>query len=73
MAECERGTGNAFFTLRLWRERLADNQFEWRGELRSIPDGHTHYFRGWSGLLALLKTALAGYGVRDENSHESNS
>ena len=46
------------FTLRLWPEALGDGQFEWRGQVRHLASGETHYFREWPVLVAFLQDAL---------------
>lgn len=47
------------FTLRLWREWLNDEQFEWRGEVRNTSNGEIHYFRDWRMLSHILPGMLA--------------
>lgn len=47
------------FTLRVWQEELGDGQTEWRGQLRHVNSGETHYFREWSRLISLLIALLS--------------
>ena len=42
------------FTVRVWREELAENQYEWRGKVLHIASGEAFYFRQWSELASLL-------------------
>jgi hypothetical protein len=47
-------------TLRLWREWLDNEQFEWRGELKNTSTGEIRYFRDsaslYRAMLALLES-----------------
>ena len=42
------------FTVRVWREELAENQHEWRGRVQHIITGEAYYFRGWPEMVSLL-------------------
>lgn len=42
------------FTVRLWSEAMGDDRVEWRGQVRYVTSGETHYFRDWSTLVALF-------------------
>jgi hypothetical protein len=46
------------FTVRLWAEDLGDGQAEWRGKVEHVTSGEAHYFRDWSGLVAMLVAML---------------
>jgi hypothetical protein len=48
-----------FFTVRFWQEDLGQGVTEWRGQLRHVSTGETHYFRDWQTFLTLLLTQLA--------------
>lgn len=43
-----------FFSVRVWREDLGENQHEWRGRVQHIASGEAFYFRQWSELVSLL-------------------
>ena len=51
------------FTLRLWQEEAGDGQVEWRGRVQALPEGETHYFRAWSGLVERLEVMLHAAAV----------
>jgi hypothetical protein len=42
------------FAVRVWREDLGDDCFEWRGQVRHMLSGETHYFRDWQSLTAFF-------------------
>jgi hypothetical protein len=46
------------FTVRVWREELGDDQFEWRGKVQQVDTGEAFYFREWRGVIAYLKIWL---------------
>ena len=46
------------FTVRLWAEKVGDDQFEWRGKVQHLPGGDVHYFRDWSVLINHLVKML---------------
>lgn len=46
------------FTIRLWPEEIDAGQFEWRGEVKKIASGQTHYFRDWQTLVHLMTQML---------------
>lgn len=48
------------FTLRLWREMLDDDRFEWRGRVEFVETGEIHYFREDATVLSWLSTHFAG-------------
>ncbi len=52
------------FTVRLWAEPAAHESTEWRGQLRLISSGETHYFRDWQSMLALLRSLLPDVDLR---------
>ena len=47
------------FTLRVWREQIDQNAYEWRGEVKNTLTGEIRYFRNaaslYDSLLALLE------------------
>jgi len=47
------------FSVRVWREELAENQHEWRGKVQHVASGEASYFRDWDGLLMYLKEMLS--------------
>ncbi len=51
------------FLVRLWREQLEPERFEWRGELKCIQSGEVRYFRSAAALhramLAMLEAPEA--------------
>ena len=42
------------FSVRVWREELAENQHEWRGKVQHVASGEVYYFRQWSELASLM-------------------
>ena len=46
------------FTVRVWREELADEQHEWRGKVQHVNSGEAFYFRRWSELGVRLEAWL---------------
>ena len=46
------------FTVRVWREELAENRWEWRGKVQRVDNGEAFYFRRWSDLIAHLEQWL---------------
>ena len=40
------------FTVRVWREELAEDQLEWRGKVQHVSSGEAFYFRQWPELVA---------------------
>ena len=54
------------FTLRFWVEKLEDDRFEWRGQLRHISSGHVEYFRKWVELVPLILSALRRSGTSSQ-------
>jgi hypothetical protein len=46
------------FSIRLWPEDLGNGRAEWRGQVRHLPTGETHYFREWPVLVSFLQDAL---------------
>jgi hypothetical protein len=64
------------FLLRLWRERVDEDQFEWRGEVKNTSNGEIRYFRDHASLYRALLVLLDGAtpapepptrGAADEN------
>lgn len=53
-----RRASSFFFTLRIWREQLGENQSEWRGQIEHVLSGKTGYFRDWSTLVSFLEKTL---------------
>ena len=46
------------FTIRVWREDLADNRVEWRGQVQHVISGKGRYFRDWQTMVAFLQETL---------------
>ena len=42
------------FSVRVWREELAENQHEWRGKVQHVASGEAFYFRTWPDLITHL-------------------
>jgi hypothetical protein len=69
------------FTLRVWQEELSAERTEWRGQLRHVASGQTHYFRDWQALTTLLPMLLenrqppheAGSSVDDVSAFRSET
>jgi hypothetical protein len=47
------------FTVRLWCEDLGDRQIRWRGQVKHVLSGETHYFREWQELEDQLQSMIA--------------
>jgi len=43
------------FSLRVWREELAEGHHEWRGKVQHVSSGEALYFRRWSELADRLE------------------
>jgi hypothetical protein len=43
------------FTVRLWREDLGGDRWEWRGKVQHVLSGEAFYFREWQDLATRLK------------------
>lgn len=46
------------FTLRIWREDLADGHIEIRGQVSHVPTGKSYFFRNWQALENSLENIL---------------
>lgn len=46
------------FTIRVWREELAEDQREWRGKVQHVNSGEAYFFRQWSEMVAHMVTWL---------------
>ena len=56
------------FTVRMWREEVADGRLEWRGKVQALPEGDAYYFHGYAGLIERLRTMLdIGYGETSDS------
>lgn len=42
------------FTIRLWRQDLANGQVEWRGKVQHVLCGQAVYFSNWESLEGFL-------------------
>ncbi len=64
------------FTLRFWREEIAQGQSEWRGEVKNLASSEIRYFREWSDLTHLIEQMLNEAEpptfVQSEGQEESN-
>lgn len=47
------------FTIRIWRQVLADGDVEWRGRVQHVLRGEVYYFRSWDVLVEQLKRILS--------------
>lgn len=61
MNEESREPTSHLFTLRLWLEVLGNGKHEWRGKVKYVLTGETHYFRGWEQLQDALRRCLPGF------------
>ncbi len=53
------GNGESqLFTVRLWAERVAETDFEFRGRVVHVATGEIHYFRDWSKLTLFLQEEM---------------
>ena len=57
--ECKQEYRSHLFTIRMWPEDCADGSIEWRGQVRRVINGDTHYFREWSSLVDFLENVLS--------------
>jgi hypothetical protein len=57
--ECIQEFRSYFFTIRMWPEECADGSTEWRGQVRWVINGDTHYFREWTSLVKFLENVLS--------------
>lgn len=53
------------FTVRIWAEDVEPARIEWRGQVRLVSSGETHYFRDWQSMVALLRGLLPDADLRD--------
>ena len=51
-------TTSHLFTVRVWRELLDEQRWEWRGKVQRVSTGEAYYFRTWAGLAARLAAML---------------
>jgi hypothetical protein len=60
VTEAARVASSHLFTVRVWREEVADGRVEWRGKVHYVSgvDGQVHYFRDWAALVAWLQKML---------------
>ncbi len=68
MSQDEQPRPTHFFTVRVWLEKLADGQTEWRGKVQHVLTGERYYFRAWPTLIAHLVAMLP-----DEANNEANT
>jgi hypothetical protein len=47
------------FTIRVWAEKLEDENFEWRGKVQCVSATEAYYFRGWLALVEILQTLVS--------------
>jgi hypothetical protein len=55
------------FTIRVWAEKLEDENYEWRGKVQDVYTTEGYYFRGWLALVEMLQ-ALVSKGHLEEKS-----
>jgi hypothetical protein len=46
------------FLLRVWKEEGEEGAIAWCGKLQHIVNGHSHLFRDWATLAALLEASF---------------
>jgi hypothetical protein len=68
-----RDSQSKLFTLRLWQEKLGEDQWEWRGEVKDTSTGQRRYFRDWRVLAELLPTFLNKYEDESYNSYDKDA
>ena len=59
------------FTVQIWRERLGDDESEWRGKVEYIPNREARYFREWSMLIDFLLEVLSQQDLQAETDRKS--
>lgn len=47
------------FLVRIWLEELGEDEQEWRGRAQNIATGEALYFRGWAGLVTVLRQMVS--------------
>jgi hypothetical protein len=52
--------------MRLWPEALGGGRSEWRGQVRHVTSGETHYFRDWEVLVTFLQALLPELDGEDD-------
>jgi hypothetical protein len=68
----QRQKKSQLFTVRLWTEELGAGRTEWRGQVRHVLSGETHYFRDWLALIAWLVAMLPPMQIKSttDDNHE---
>lgn len=56
-----RPVGADLFELHMFLVDLGNGKNEWCGSLQNVKDGEKHYFKGWSGLIAILDGILTPF------------
>jgi hypothetical protein len=56
---------NYLFTIRVWAEKLGDENPEWRGKISNVLKDQSQYFRGWEGLVEILQSFILE--IEEEN------
>ena len=54
------------FLVRLWRERLDQERFEWRGQVKNTSTGEVRYFRNAASLYDALLVLLNNPAGRED-------
>ena len=47
------------FTIRVWAEKLENENYEWRGNVKCISKTEGYYFRGWLALVEILQVLVS--------------
>jgi hypothetical protein len=71
VSETSEGPSSVLFTLRLWYESFGSGQGEWRGEIRNLASGETHYFRHWNEIADLIPGMLVNFAGDDGKTNPS--
>ena len=53
------------FTIRLWAERNAAGQIEWRGKIQLVVNGEARYFHSWLELITRIEELLSQHDGDD--------
>jgi len=59
MSEQSRSPPTHFFTLRLWLEKMEDDESVWRGRIQYSASGEVRYFQGWDALVELVQLLIS--------------
>lgn len=57
------------FTMRLWKEALDGDRFEWRGRIEFIETGEVRYFREDTAFFSWLLAHFSGIDAAEPGAH----